>query len=79
MSTTPASPAEPAPTDATGAQEQPQSGPSSPGPAPARRGRLHGFRAFRWPGFRIYFMGMLFRGLSMCCLLYTSDAADELT
>ena len=35
---------------------------------PARRppgGRLRGFRALRSPGFRIYFVGMLVRGLAM--------------
>jgi MFS family permease len=63
MTTTPVTPAEPAPTDATGSGEQPQGQPPAPGPA--KRGRLHGFRAFRHPGFRIYFVGMLFRGLSM--------------
>ena len=63
MTTTPVAPAEPAPTDATGSGEQPQGQP--PAPVPAKRGRLYGFRAFRHPGFRIYFVGMLFRGLSM--------------
>ena len=29
------------------------------------RGRLYGFRAFHQPGFRIYFVGMLFRGMAM--------------
>jgi MFS family permease len=64
MSTTPATPADPAPTDATGSQE-PQGGDPTSGPATPARGRLHGFRAFRWPGFRIYFVGMLFRGFAM--------------
>ncbi len=66
MTITPATPTEPVPTDATGSAEPPQgeSQPTGQG-APARRGRLHGFRAFRQRGFRIYFMGMLFRGLSM--------------
>jgi MFS family permease len=63
MTTTPATPAEPAPTDATGPGEPPQGGPR-PTDRP-RRGRLHGFRALRHPGFRIYFLGMLFRGASM--------------
>ncbi len=63
MTTTPASPAEPAPTDATGSTEQPLGQP--PTPSPPKRGRLHGFRALRHPGFRIYFLGMLFRGASM--------------
>jgi MFS family permease len=63
MSKTPATPAEPVPTDATGPGEQPQGQP--PTPARAERGRLRGFRAFRSPGFRIYFVGMLFRGLAM--------------
>ena len=63
MSSTPASPAQPAPTDATGSAGEPQGKPS-----PLSRsdgGRLRGFRAFRSTGFRIYFVGMLFRGLSM--------------
>jgi MFS family permease len=33
--------------------------------AGARRGKAYGFRALRAPGFRIYFVGMLFRGLAM--------------
>ena len=63
MTTTPATPAEPAPTDATGSAEPPQGEPRPTGRA--GRGRLRGFRALRYPGFRIYFVGMLFRGLSM--------------
>lgn len=63
MSGTPATPAEPALTDATGSGESPQSEPSRP--ARPDRGRLRGFRALRYPGFRIYFVGMLFRGLAM--------------
>ncbi len=63
MTTTPATPAEPAPTDATGSAEPPQGEPRSP--ARASRGRLYGFRALRHPGFRIYFVGMLFRGMAM--------------
>jgi len=31
----------------------------------ASGGALRGFRALRWQGFRIYFVGMLFRGLAM--------------
>ncbi len=67
MTTTPATPAEPAPTDATRSAEQPQgdSSPASPPPGPAPRGRLHGYRALKHAGFRIYFVGMLFRGASM--------------
>ena len=62
-----ATPAEPAPTDATGSVEQPQGTPASapPPPGPAKRGRLSGYRALKHPGFRIYFVGMLFRGASM--------------
>ena len=63
MPDTPATPAEPALTDATGAEESPQG--EVPGPGRPRRGRLRGFRALRSPGFRIYFVGMLFRGLAM--------------
>ena len=63
MTNTPASPAAPALTDATGSTEQPQGEPQKP--SPPKRGRLHGFRALRFPGFRIYFVGMLFRGASM--------------
>jgi len=63
MTTTPATPAEPAPTDATGSGEPPQGEPRTTDRV--KRGRLHGFRAFRHPGFRIYFAGMLFRGLAM--------------
>ena len=67
MTTTPASSAQPVPTDATGSAEQPQGSPStaSPSPGPADRGRLHGYRALKHAGFRIYFVGMLFRGASM--------------
>jgi MFS family permease len=63
MTTTPATPAEPAPTDATGSAEPPQGEPRPTGRA--GRGHLRGFRALRYPGFRIYFVGMIFRGLSM--------------
>jgi len=63
MTTTPAPPAEPAPTDATGSGEPPQGEPRTTDRV--KRGRLYGFRAFRHPGFRIYFAGMLFRGLAM--------------
>jgi MFS family permease len=63
MTTTPASPADPAPQDATGSAEQPQGQPQPP--VPARRGRLYGYRALKHVGFRIYFVGMLFRGASM--------------
>jgi MFS family permease len=63
MSMTPATPAEPVPTDATGPGEQLQGQP--PTPAPVEHGRLRGFRALRSPGFRIYFVGMLFRGLAI--------------
>ena len=63
MTTTPVNPADPAPTDATGSGEQSQGEPRPPGRA--KRGRLRGFRAFRHPGFRIYFVGMLFRGIAM--------------
>lgn len=63
MTTTPATPAQPAPTDATGSAEPPQGEPRPT--SRAGRGRLHGFRALRHPGFRIYFAGMLFRGLAM--------------
>ena len=67
MTTTPASPAEPAPTDATGSAEQPQGTPTpaEPPSGPVKRGRLYGYRALKHPGFRIYFVGMLFRGASM--------------
>ena len=64
MSTSPATPADPAlTTDATGDQGQPQGEPS--GQRRPDRGRLYGFRAFRSPGFRIYFAGMLLRGMAM--------------
>lgn len=67
MTTTPASPADTAPTDATGSAEQPQGSPApaTPPTGPADRGRLHGYRALKHAGFRIYFVGMLFRGASM--------------
>ena len=66
MTTTPATPADPAQTDATGTGDQPQGDPRpAEHPTPARRGRLYGFRALRHRGFRIYFVGMLFRGASM--------------
>lgn len=63
MSTTPATPARPAPTDATGRGTEPQGQPASPDRPDG--GRLRGFRAFRSKGFRIYFVGMLLRGLAM--------------
>ena len=63
MTTTPATPAEPAPTDATGSEEPQGTTPTPPGSAP--RGRLYGYRALKHVGFRIYFVGMLFRGASM--------------
>jgi len=63
MSSTPATPAQPALTVATGPGESSQGEP--PRAARALRGRLRGFRALRWPGFRIYFVGMLLRGLAM--------------
>jgi MFS family permease len=64
MSNTPATPADPVlTTDATGDQEVPQGGP--PSEDRARRGRLYGFRALKSPGFRIYFVGMLLRGMAM--------------
>ena len=66
MTTTPATPARSARTDATGSEEQPQGEPqSTPPTVPPKRGRLHGYRALKHPGFRIYFVGMLFRGASM--------------
>lgn len=66
MSGTPATPAESALTDATGPGESPQGEPSRPvRPVRADRGRLRGFRALRYTGFRIYFVGMLLRGLAM--------------
>ena len=65
MTTTPASPAEPAPTDATGSAEQPQGQPTPPDPTPPPRGRLYGYRALRHTGFRIYFLCMLLRGAAM--------------
>ena len=67
MTTPPSTPAGPAPTDATRSAEQPQatSSPAPATPGPAKRGRLYGYRALRHPGFRIYFVGMLFRGASM--------------
>ena len=67
MTTTPATPDEPVPTDATGSAEQPQGTTSTapPPPAPPERGRLYGYRALKHTGFRIYFVGMLFRGASM--------------
>jgi MFS family permease len=63
MTNPPATPAEPALTDATGSVEQPQA--DQPPAGRAERGRLRGFRALRHPGFRIYFAGMIFRGLAM--------------
>lgn len=63
MSTTPATPADPALTDATGLGEALAGDPAETGRP--RRGRLHGFRALRWPGFRIYMGSMLLRGMSM--------------
>ena len=66
MTNTPATPADPAQTDATGSGEQPQGDPpTADRPSPAKLGRLHGYRALKHPGFRIYFVGMLFRGASM--------------
>ncbi len=63
MTTTPETPLEPVTTDATGSAEPP---PGDPLPTRrADRGRLHGFRALHHPGFRIYFVGMIFRGLAM--------------
>jgi len=64
--TPPDTTADPAQTDAIGSGAQPTGDHSgSMHASPAKRGRLHGFRAFRHPGFRIYFVGMLFRGASM--------------
>ena len=63
MMNPPATPAEPALTDATGSVEQPHA--EQPPAGRAERGRLRGFRALRHPGFRIYFAGMIFRGLAM--------------
>ena len=64
MPNPPATPAEPAlTTDATGDQEMPQGGP--PTEDRASRGRFYGFRALKSPGFRIYFAGMLLRGMAM--------------
>lgn len=63
MTSTPATPADPAQTDATGSAEAPQGGPSTP--VRATGGRLRGFRALRSTGFRIYFVGMVIRGLSL--------------
>ena len=66
MRTPPDTAADPAQTDATGSGGQPTGDLSGSAHAPpAKRGRLYGFRAFRHPGFRIYFVGMLFRGASM--------------
>ena len=66
MTTTPATPADPAPTDASRSAEPPQGEPpETERPTTAPRGRLHGYRALKHPGFRIYFVGMLFRGASM--------------
>ncbi len=42
----------------------PSESPGSPEPR-MPGGRLRGFRALHWPGFRIYFVGMLIRGLAM--------------
>jgi MFS family permease len=66
MTNSPATPTEPPRTDATGSRPLPQREPrSDTRPASAPRGRLHGYRALRHKGFRIYFVGMLFRGASM--------------
>ena len=66
MTNTPATPADPAQTDATRSAQPPQGEPpEAERSTPARRGRLHGYRALKHPGFRIYFIGMLFRGASM--------------
>jgi MFS family permease len=66
MTNTPATPADAAQTDATRSAEPPQGEPrEAERPAPAPRGRLYGYRALKHPGFRIYFVGMLFRGASM--------------
>ncbi len=63
MTTTPETPLQPVTTDATGTGETP---PGEPRPTDrASRGRLYGFRALHHPGFRIYFVGMIFRGLAM--------------
>ncbi len=63
MTTTPPTPAEPALTDAT---ERGAAAPAQPSMSDrADAGRLRGFRALRSKGFRIYFVGMIFRGLSM--------------
>ena len=62
MMNPPATPAEPA-YGPTGSVEQPQA--DQPPAGRAERGRLRGFRALRHPGFRIYFAGMIFRGLAM--------------
>lgn len=63
MTNTPATPAEPALTDATGSVEKTQA--EQPPTRRPDRGRLRGFRALHHPGFRIYFAGMIFRGLAM--------------
>ena len=67
MTTSPATPADPAPTDANRSAEQPRSERSTAPPPTERprRARLHGYRALHHPGFRIYFVGMLFRGAAM--------------
>ncbi len=63
MPTTPATPIDAAAAEATGTAEPPQA--TGDRPAEPSRGRLRGFRALRWPGFRLYFAGMLVRGLAM--------------
>ena len=63
MSITPALPPEPELADTTGTQVS-SHGESLAAGRP-QRGYLRGFRALGRPGFRIYFVGMLFRGLAM--------------
>jgi MFS family permease len=63
MSSLPATPAEPVPAEVSGPPESPPDQPAVV--ARARPSRLRGFRALRSPGFRIYFVGMLLRGLAM--------------
>ncbi len=63
MPTLPASPDNAATAESTGTTRPPE----EPGTRSAAtpRGRFRGFRALRAPGFRIYFAGMLVRGLAM--------------
>jgi MFS family permease len=63
MSTPPVTSAAPGPSDGTDPAPTPSTAP--PPVSPATQGRWRGFRALHWPGFRIYFVGMLFRGLAM--------------